>query len=766
MTSTPDDNSSTLASADTVPPPADTIAVLEDPIAPSRPFFDRFTERQMVIFVLLIGALLYLPFAGSYGLFDPWETHYGEVGRQMARRNDFISLYWPGSPLDADNFWSKPVLTFWLMSLSMKVFGIGGSGLSAGAFALSSRPEWALRVPFCLMALLALLGVYLPVARFVSRRAGVLTVLALATFPLFSLVARQAMTDMAFIGPMTLGLGLCALALFDDKDDELPRRKWRGLSWPHHPIYYTTIGLLALTVLPQLIVNSIQLTWPLPFKRITIPGPVAMLPYFAGFFAFIWYTARTRFKAPFYLHIASILCGIAMLAKGLAGLGLPVIVFLAYLLFTWNWRRLARAQILRALPFAILACALVAVPWHHAMLVRHGFPFWNELYGDNHWRRLVTGRHGDRGSFEYFIRELGYGLFPWIALAPSALAWVAMRSFGQGSRHRVGVAGAPSQGSRHRVGVAGLCPAEPERARPSAASGEVGGGQGPRAWEPSQGSHNEDKRRDILWFGAIWFVAGYALVSFSMTKFHHYILPALPGLAIAIGCFLDDVLAEKRGRLILLAVLAGTPLLALTTFDLTSAQKSAQHFIWLFSYDYVNTPQGRPWPPDMNYVHTLWVFAGLFTIALGFIAWRRARTIATIATLGVAVAFTYFLLDVYIRTAASHWSQKPLIAQYYQERRSPNERLLAWQLYWRGENFYTQNEIYEGPMNERTVFLGDRNAENLKEYVAAHKGKRMFFIIERTRIDGLRGLLPESIRPSLKIANDDNNKFYLLTADL
>ena len=43
--------------------------------APDGDFFDRFTERQMALGVILFGLLLYLPFAGSYGLWDPWETH-------------------------------------------------------------------------------------------------------------------------------------------------------------------------------------------------------------------------------------------------------------------------------------------------------------------------------------------------------------------------------------------------------------------------------------------------------------------------------------------------------------------------------------------------------------------------------------------------------------------------------------------------------------------------------------------------------------------
>src|SRR5664279_5002619 len=214
-----------------------------------------------------------------------------------------------------------------------------------------------------------------------------------------------------------------------------------------------------------------------------------------------------------------------------------------------------------------------------------------------------------------------------------------------------------------------------------------------------------------------------------------------------------SVITLGRRRLIILALIVGVPLLALVAFDLTSATKSAQRFIWLFSYDYVNSPQGRPWPPDMNYVRTLWAFAGLFTIAAALIAWQKIRTWAVFATVGVAVAFTYFLLDVYIRQAAAHWSQKPLIAQFYRERRSPDEHLLAWQLYWRGENFYTQNEIYEGPAPERTVFLGDKNVENLKDWIARHRGRRAFLLVERSRYSQVPGMLPEEARASLHVVD-------------
>jgi len=482
-------------------------------------FWDRFSNRQMILGVILFGVVLYIPYAGSYGLFDPWETHYAEVARQMTERGDFVSLYWPGSPLDSDYFWSKPVLTFWLMSLSFHLAGIGSAYDAPGTMALSQVPEWALRVPFCLMALLALLGVYLIGARFVSRRAGVLATVVLATSPLFSLVARQAMTDMPFVGPMTLALALGIFALFETDESDLPRRQWWRLSWPHHWLFYVTLSLFALVAVPQLLVNALTVTRAPSFLRergIAIPGTGLMLPYIAGFVAFVYWAARTTKKAPFYLYLAGILCALAILAKGLAGLGLPVIVFVAYLLFTWNWHRLARSQLLYGVLVALLGCAVVAIPWHHAMLARHGIPFWNELYGDNHWKRLVSGRHGDRGAFEYFMRELGYAVLPWIALAPAALTWVVSRRFRSPAKSATSAAATP----------------------PATA----------------------DRRQEVYWLGAIWFVSAYAVVSLSMTKFHHYILPALPGLALVVGCFLDDLLRPRHERVAMVTAMVGLPL--------------------------------------------------------------------------------------------------------------------------------------------------------------------------------------------------------------
>jgi hypothetical protein len=273
-------------------------------------------------------------------------------------------------------------------------------------------------------------------------------------------------------------------------------------------------------------------------------------------------------------------------------------------------------------------------------------------------------------------------------------------------------------------------------------------------------------RQALLWFGAIWFVAGYALVSLSVTKFHHYILPAIPGLAIVVGLTLDDWLSRRAVRTALVAACLGVGLWAVVTADLVDAKNAAQRFIWLFSYDYINSPKGRPWPEALDFRRAMVCFSAAFAAAMGCFVWQRGRRAATAGLCLLALAFTYYLLDQYMPATAAYWSQKHLVATYYKTRRSPLERLLVWQMYWRGENFYTANEIYEGPKEERTVFLGDKNVENLKDWVGRHRGRRAFLLVERSRYGQVPAMFPESTRPSIHIIDDGNMKFVLAQVDL
>jgi 4-amino-4-deoxy-L-arabinose transferase-like glycosyltransferase len=673
-------------------------------------WLERASEAQLALLVIGCGLLLYLPLAGSYGLWDPWETHYSEVARQMTSRGDYISLWWPGSWRETPVFQTKPVLSFWLMSLAMHVAGVGGG--DAGEMALGHRAEWAVRTPFCVLAALGLYGVYLLTARLAGRRAGLLAALVTATCPMYALVARQAMTDMAFVAPITLALAFGALAIHGDgaTEDPLPRRQLGRLSWPHDPVFYGALALFVVCAVPQLLVDSIDLRVPIPWagRRLTMYGVVAMLPYWAGFVAVVLLAARARQRAPLYLYLAASLCGLAVLGKGLAGLALPVVLFAAYLVVTGHWRELGRRRLVVPLLVSLLAAAVVAVPWHHAMIIRHGSAWWNELFGDNHWRRLMIGRWGDRGTFEYFLRELGYGVLPWVALAPAALAAAVM-----------------------------------------------GGAGGAR-------------RRAALAFGAIWFAGAYALVSLSMTKFHHYVLPAIPGLGIVVGCMLDGWLATRRPRAAIAVALAGTPLLVIIFADLLATQNAAQRFLWLFSYDYIYNPRGRTWPDALDFRPALGIFAALFAAAAVACAFGRLRRWA-VAMLGVtAVLFTLFLLDGFMPRVAPYWSQKETIAAYYRLRRSPEERLIAYRLFWRGETFYTKNAIYDGPSEERTMFdSDDASADDaLRNWLARHRGRRHYFLFEASRRGTVESLLPADARGSFRLVDQPNNKFSLGTADL
>jgi hypothetical protein len=90
--------------------------------------------RRPGLLVFTFGSAIILPFLGAMGLWDPWETHYGEVAREILSRDDWISLWWAHE----EWFFSKPIFIFWVEALSMGALGVGFQPHDAHAHPLAT----------------------------------------------------------------------------------------------------------------------------------------------------------------------------------------------------------------------------------------------------------------------------------------------------------------------------------------------------------------------------------------------------------------------------------------------------------------------------------------------------------------------------------------------------------------------------------------------------------------------------------------------------
>jgi hypothetical protein len=83
------------------------------------------------IFAILVAGL------ESYGLYEPHETHFAGVAREMIARGDYITPHLNGAP-----YLNKPPLLYWMVAVSYSVFGIN---------------EWAARLPLAVVGWLGVL---------------------------------------------------------------------------------------------------------------------------------------------------------------------------------------------------------------------------------------------------------------------------------------------------------------------------------------------------------------------------------------------------------------------------------------------------------------------------------------------------------------------------------------------------------------------------------------------------------------------------------
>jgi 4-amino-4-deoxy-L-arabinose transferase-like glycosyltransferase len=816
--------------------------------------------QRQGFWLVIASAVLLLPCMGNFSLWDPWETHYGEVSREILARDDWISTWWAQDGF----FYSKPVLDFWLQAIFMGTLGVHyqPGQMLTGPFGVT-HPEWVVRAPIFLMTVMALYLLYKGVARIFGRRAGLFGGLVLATMPDWWFLAHQTMTDMPFVGATTSAMGLILIGIHAPEDERAKVYEVRagGTTW-RLSAWHLVFGAILICAVPQILYlfsRNLELvlhgTGPYGFRphwdefktgsgmgncglpgneacRLTIPANVpmslrgdltglsAVARFFVGFEptlqAAIWtgVTAlllflnwgERRVRRLAYLG-GWFFAGLATSAKGPAGFGLPILCGLAYVATTKHWKELVRFE----LASGLCIVAIVAIPWWVAMYVRHGTPFSDELIFHDLVNRAFSHVHdtneGDDTSFRFYVWQLGYALFPWTGLAPLGLIYTLRR------------ADAADRG-----------------------------------------------RGEASVLLMMWFVFAFALFSFMGTKFHHYIFPAVPPIAMLLGVALNDMFGEgplfvrdldapsgasgakamlTRGLayfacmtaalalavagvskawpgsifgtkltgtaatpsyalsaglsvvaaalMVLLvarfpttpsepsdgdgalkspasrtnfhtqlmfsaAAAAGALLLGVVGRDLiikpdNSSEPGAARLLQLFTYRY-----DRAWPDAVDFSAVLTGFT-FVAVALGLLLTvERLRKHAIVALVAFGFVWTAWGADVYMVKMAPHWGQREILASYYADRTGPNEPIVAYQMNWKGENFYSGNQI--------PAFVSSGGAFTSWIKQQREKGVHViYFVTEHGRIGGLKG---EVQGKNYREITDKtiNNKFVLVRAEI
>lgn len=601
------------------------LASLLGPKLMSRPLIQRFlridAEVRSVGAALILASLIFLPWLGAVGLWDCWEVHYGEVAREMVARHDPVFPYWENA-----YFFSKPPLTMWLQALGIWL----SDGLSDGNSHLGIYVEWAMRLPFALLMLLAVGLLTLAMGRIFNRRVGLLSGVALATSPLFFLLARQTVTDTPFVALLTSGLAAFLIAEFS------PASR-------------------AAHALPE-----------------GDPGK-----------------ARAEGTVTFWWLLAYAFFALATLAKGLLGFLLPGAILLAYLCVTWDWSLIRRARIVPGLALFLV----IALPWYLVLSLFDGKDdgsktFVQRFFLHDHFNRLSKGVHSTtpNTTFTYFIEQLGFAVFPWIVALPGALGLVGRLS--------------------------------------------------PRERAP---------RGQASIFIALWALVAFLVFTLSATKFHHYCFPMVPPLAALAALYIDDLWRQGRAcfEKNALFLLAGLVLFAVIAHDLW---KAPAHLINMFVYKY-----DRPYPLDE--VDPRRAFMAIFALggvgmAIGYAIRSRRALISILAV--TAITFSIYGSWIHWKNLTFHWSQRDIFWAYYQNRKSPDEPIVAYYMNWRGETFYSSNTIRQVKTREKfDEFLDQKGT--------------VWILVEQNRYDKMSRIV-ESRERDVEIVDRSGNKFYLARA--
>src|SRR5262245_7387586 len=135
-------------------------------------------DRWLVVLLVALGLLVSLLGLGSPALYDPHESLYAEVAREMVADGDWLTPH-----LNGTRYLDKPPLCYWLIAIAYTVFGVS---------------EFSARLPIALAGLGGVLVTWGIGRHLFDNRSGVLAGLVLSTSVGYFVFSRQLLPDMVF----------------------------------------------------------------------------------------------------------------------------------------------------------------------------------------------------------------------------------------------------------------------------------------------------------------------------------------------------------------------------------------------------------------------------------------------------------------------------------------------------------------------------------------------------------------------------------------